>query len=130
MGQTFQGPLNRPQPSERPDIPPADTPLRVNTNPPTKAEIQKALKALKNNKAHEPDGIPPEALKTDPSTTETMLLPPAENLGRRKNSSRLEKGTPGETSKERRPRTLQKMARHHVTVSAEQGTNPHHLGAT
>ncbi|KAH3890682.1 hypothetical protein DPMN_014767 [Dreissena polymorpha] len=39
----FKDLLSRPKPSERPDIHPADTPLRVNTNPPTKAEIEKAL---------------------------------------------------------------------------------------
>ena len=40
-----------------------------------KAEILKALKILKNGKAAGPDGIPPEALKVDLSTTVNMLLP-------------------------------------------------------
>ncbi|XP_073668649.1 uncharacterized protein [Paramisgurnus dabryanus] len=71
----FKELLNQPLPSERPDIPPADSPLKVNTNPPTKAEILKALKILKNGKAAGPDGIPPEALKADLSTTVNMLLP-------------------------------------------------------
>ena len=47
----------------------------MNTNPPTKTEILKALKMLKDRKAAGPDGIPPEALKTDPTITADLLLP-------------------------------------------------------
>ena len=36
---------------------------KVNTNPPSKAEISRALKMLKDGKTPGPDGIPPEALK-------------------------------------------------------------------
>ena len=49
--------------------------LNVNVNPPSKAEIERALKQLKNGKAAGPDGIPPEALKVDPNTTTAMLHP-------------------------------------------------------
>ena len=71
----FRDLLNRPPPAEKPDIPQTEIELNVNTNPPTKAEILKALKMLKDRKAAGPDGIPPEALKTDPTTTAEMLLP-------------------------------------------------------
>ena len=67
--------LNRPAPTTMPEIPPADHLLTVNTNPPTRAEILKALTKLRSGKAAGPDGIPPEALKADPKTTADMLLP-------------------------------------------------------
>lgn len=44
-----------------------------NVNPPSKAEIEEALKQLKNGKAAGPDCIPPEALKVEPKTTTAML---------------------------------------------------------
>ena len=78
----FKELLNRPPPLVRPDIPPADSLLKVNTNPPTKGEVLKALKNMKNGKAAGPDGIPPEALKTDPSTTANMLLPLLQKIWR------------------------------------------------
>ena len=49
--------------------------LNVTVNPPSKAEIERALKQLKYGKATSPDDIPPEALKTDPKTTSAMLHP-------------------------------------------------------
>ena len=47
--------------------------LIVNTNPPSKAEISRALKMLRDEQTPGPDGIPPEALKADPITTTYML---------------------------------------------------------
>ncbi|KAL9989059.1 hypothetical protein ACROYT_G003567 [Oculina patagonica] len=49
--------------------------LTVSIHPPSKAEIVRAVKQLKNGKAAGPDGIPPEALKIDPNNTAEMLHP-------------------------------------------------------
>lgn len=71
----FRETLNRPPPPAPPDIPPAVQLFDINTNPPTKAEITKAIKTLKSGKAAGPDGIPPEALKADIQTSTEMLHP-------------------------------------------------------
>ena len=42
---------------------------------PTKLEIMKVIKSFKSGKAAGPDGIPPEALKTDVQTSTDMLHP-------------------------------------------------------
>lgn len=65
--------LNRPAPDEPADIPPAETILPINCDQPTKEEIQKAIKTLKNGKAAGPDGIPAEAIKADITTATDML---------------------------------------------------------
>lgn len=49
--------------------------LRINTNPPSKTEIIKALKELKNGKAAGIDDIPAEILKADVTVTAGALLP-------------------------------------------------------
>ena len=69
----FKELLNQIPPDHRADIPPADMPLDINCNTPTKAEIRKAIKQIKNNKAPGPDGIPAEALKADIETSVNML---------------------------------------------------------
>ena len=66
--------LNRPPPSEVPDIEPDETPLQVDQSRPSKAEIRKAVKHFKNGKAPDPDGIPSEAIKADLDTSTEMLL--------------------------------------------------------
>ena len=71
----FQEILNRPPPQVPPDVPPTGNQLEVNTNPPTKAEVSKAIKSLKSGKAAGPDGIPPEALKADVQTSTEMIHP-------------------------------------------------------
>ena len=71
----FKEMLNRPAPSVPPDIPPPTELLDINTNPPTKTEVTKAIKSLKSGKAAGPDGIPPEALKADIQTSTDMLHP-------------------------------------------------------
>ena len=71
----FKETLNRPAPLTQPDIPPPTELLEVNTNPPSKTEITKAIKSMKSGKAAGPDGIPPEALKADIQTSTDMLHP-------------------------------------------------------
>ena len=69
----FMETLNRPAPSVPPDIPPPTELLDIITNPPTKAEVTKAIKSLKSGKAAGPDRIPPEALKADVQTSAEMI---------------------------------------------------------
>ena len=72
--ERFEEILNRAPPPETLNIPsPADQ-LNVNTNPPTKADIIKAIKSTKSGKAAGPDDIPPEALTSDITSAE-MLHP-------------------------------------------------------
>ena len=59
-----------------PDISATEGPLlNVSIHPPSKAEIVRALKQLKNGKAVGPDEIPSEVLKINPITTAKMLQP-------------------------------------------------------
>ena len=57
--------LNRLVPLNSPDIDLADTDLDIDCEKPTREEIRKAVKLLKNGKAAGPDDIPAEALKAD-----------------------------------------------------------------
>ncbi|XP_078357262.1 uncharacterized protein LOC144642146 [Oculina patagonica] len=68
--------LNRQPPPVTPDFIETNGPLlTVSIQPPSKAEIVRAVKQLKNGKAAGPDGIPPEALKINPNNTAEMLHP-------------------------------------------------------
>ena len=69
----FQQLLNRPPPMEPPILPPANQELDISCEPPTRAEVEKAIKSLKNNKSAGPDNIPAEVLKADISTSVNML---------------------------------------------------------
>lgn len=46
---------------------------RINCDPPTKSEICKAVKELKNGKSPGVDHIPAEVLKSNPDTTAEIL---------------------------------------------------------
>ena len=59
----FEGLLNRPAPADTPDIPTAEENLPIDCAKPTREEIRKAIKQLKNGKAAGTDEIPAEALK-------------------------------------------------------------------
>jgi hypothetical protein len=69
----FNNLLNQPSPVSRAAIPPAAEQLPLNCNRPSRAEISKAIKALKKNKAPGPDSIPAEALKADLETSTDMM---------------------------------------------------------
>ena len=64
----FEELLNRPAPSNPPDIPLASEVLEVN-----REEIRKAISLLKAGKAPGPDEIPAEAIKADMETSIKML---------------------------------------------------------
>ena len=81
----FKEVLNRPPPETLPNILPAEDMLDVETGPPTKAEVIKAIKKLKSGQAAGPDGIPPEALKGDSTTSAEMLLPLLEKIWKDEN---------------------------------------------
>ena len=66
--------LNKPPPSEVPEIEPAETHLQVDQSRLSRAGIRKAVERLKNGKAPGPDGIPPEAIKADLDTSTEMLF--------------------------------------------------------
>ena len=72
----FEELLNRPAPENPPDIAEAEIDIDIDCDPPTRGEIIRAIKKMKNGKAAGPDGIPAEALKADVETTADMLLPP------------------------------------------------------
>lgn len=65
--------LNRPGPRDPPHIQPADRDLSIDTSAPTREEIRKTIKKLRNGKVAGPDSIPAEALKIDTETIEEML---------------------------------------------------------
>ena len=71
----FKEILNRPAPQTPPTIPPPTELLGINTNPPSRIEISRAIKSLKSGKTAGPDGIPAEALKADTQTSTEMLYP-------------------------------------------------------
>ena len=65
--------LNRPAPEEQPNISQADVDLPISVGKPSKEEIKKATRTLKNGKAAGPNGIPAEALKADIDTATDIL---------------------------------------------------------
>ncbi|KAK3757674.1 hypothetical protein RRG08_000183 [Elysia crispata] len=71
----FNEVLNRPAPETEPDIQEAEEDLDVATTPPTKEEIIRAIKSLKNNKAPGPDFLNAELFKSDPPLAAEILLP-------------------------------------------------------
>ncbi|PVD36199.1 hypothetical protein C0Q70_03174 [Pomacea canaliculata] len=73
--QHFKGILNQPPPTTTLNIAPAAEQLQVNSNPPTKVEIIKAIKSLNTAKEPGSDGIPAEALKADLTAAVEMLHP-------------------------------------------------------
>ena len=76
----FEELLNRPTPTNRPEIEPAEADLPINCEAPSKEEIRQALEKMKNNKAAGPDNIPAEALKAGTETTVELLHPLFENI--------------------------------------------------
>ena len=69
----FEELLNRPPPTDPPDIIPARKDIPINCEPPTREEVESAVKSLNLGKAAGPDHIPPEALKADTKMTTDIL---------------------------------------------------------
>ena len=76
----FEELLNRPVPTERPDILPAMEDLEIDCGCPTKEEINKAIRQQRSGKAAGPDNIPAEALKADAGVSADILHPFFEHL--------------------------------------------------
>ena len=71
--QHFQELLNRDPPEDSLDIEEAMEDLPINCEPPTKEEIERAIKQQKSGKASGSDEIPVEALKADLIGSTNML---------------------------------------------------------
>jgi hypothetical protein len=71
----FQEDLNRKDPDELAIIPEASVDLEIDTDPPSKLEIQKAIKSLKNKKAPGTDQLNTEIFKIDPVLAAVTLHP-------------------------------------------------------
>ena len=67
--------INRPPPTQPPNLLDAQQDLEINTEPPQKVEIITAIKSLKNGKAAGHDNLKAELFKADPNTTADLLLP-------------------------------------------------------
>ena len=71
----FREVLNRPPPSEVPNIQEAATDLDISTDVPTRREIIQAVNSLKNGKAPVCDNLNAELFKVDPELVATILTP-------------------------------------------------------
>ena len=69
----FEELLNRPAPSNPPDIPRAPDVIDVNCEKPYREEIRKAIRLLKTGKAPGPDEISAESIKADIETSIEMM---------------------------------------------------------
>jgi hypothetical protein len=67
--------LNRPAPTNPPNLEPAEQDLEIGCDAPSKEEIRKAIGQLRNGKAAGSYYIPAEALKADVETTVNILHP-------------------------------------------------------
>lgn len=71
----FEELLNRPPPQIPVDIQPAESDVPIVCEAPSKEEIHKAVKQLRNGKSTGPDNIPAKTLKADVETSVEMLYP-------------------------------------------------------
>ena len=76
----FNEVLNRPQAEIAANIEPARERLNINCDPPSRTEVAKAIKCLKNNKSAGPDNLTAELLKVDVGTTIDILNPLIEKI--------------------------------------------------
>ncbi|XP_063442397.1 uncharacterized protein LOC134722706 [Mytilus trossulus] len=76
----FKEVLNRPEPETTANIPIAEHDLEVNIEIPSRSEIIKAVKSLKNNKAPGNDKLSAELFKSDPTLTANILHTPFKKI--------------------------------------------------
>ena len=67
--------LNRQIPPNLPDIDPAHTDLNISCGQPTREEIRKAIKLLRNGKAAGPHNKPAQTLRADLENSIEVLHP-------------------------------------------------------
>ncbi|VDP58377.1 unnamed protein product [Schistosoma mattheei] len=107
MVEYFEELLNRLAPMDPPDIEASHTDLPTDVNPPTEEEIRMAIRQIKNEKATGPDNIPAEALKSDIEVTTNMLHLLFKKIWEDGTGANgLERRTPHQDSKERRPEQM------------------------
>lgn len=98
----FEELLKRPAPLSPADIQPAERDLPIACDIPSKEEIHKAIRQLRNGKAAGPDNIPAEALKADVETIVEMLYPLFRDIwGERGSPVRVERGLHYQAPEER-----------------------------
>ena len=71
----FREVLNRPPPTAEADIQDAEVDLDIDTAPPEKAEIERAIRSLKSGKAPGQDNLNAELFKVDPTMAAGILQP-------------------------------------------------------
>ncbi|KAL9960175.1 hypothetical protein ACROYT_G033591 [Oculina patagonica] len=69
----FESILNRAEPAQVAEIPPAAEDLVICTDPPTLEEVKVAIKTMKNGKAGGADGVTAEMLKAEETVTPRIL---------------------------------------------------------
>ena len=127
----FKETLNRPAPPVPPIIPPPTELLDINTNPPTKNEITKAIKSLKSGKAAGPDGIPPEALKADIQTSTDMLHPLLHKIWEQETVPEAwKKGHLVKLPKKGGPVILYQLEGYHAAICPRENTDQNNLRET
>ena len=70
----FKRILNRPEPEQVAEIPPAVEDLDICKDPPTMEEVKAAIKAMKSGKAGGADGVTAEMLKAEETQTPRLLM--------------------------------------------------------
>ena len=70
----FESILNRPEPDQVAEIPPAVEDLDICIDPPTMEEVKAAIKVMKSGKAGGADGLTAEMLKAEETETPRVLM--------------------------------------------------------
>ena len=70
----FESMLNRPEPEQLPEIPPAVEDLDICIDSPTMEEVKAAIKAMRSGKAGGADGVTAEMLKAEGTKTPRLLM--------------------------------------------------------